>query len=146
MSERVMITGLYTFGVAHFVFAISGVVIPVIYYDTMANFGLRNDFFVRAVSFLDLALGVGALVSIRRVSWRLPVLTIGTIHWSLHGLSHYIDVDRAEPAWTGPFDVAVIGTGAVIGLIWTVGAWRDERRARSAVAVAQREPLPELRA
>ena len=49
-----------------------------------------------------LALGAATLVSVRRVSWRVPVLALALVQYVLHALNHLIDIGEADPAWLGP--------------------------------------------
>lgn len=74
------------------------------FFDAVADFGPRNDHYLRDVSTLYLALGITLLLAAGRPAWRVPVLTFATIQYALHALNHLIDIGDADPSWVGPFD------------------------------------------
>jgi hypothetical protein len=40
-----------------------------------------------------------------RPGWRVPVLAITTLQYAIHTVNHGIDVNHANNAWAGPFDL-----------------------------------------
>jgi hypothetical protein len=79
---------------------------PGFFYDEIAPFGPRNDHYMADVATWYLALGAATLVSVRRVSWRVPVLALALVQYVLHALNHLIDIGDADPSWLGPADFA----------------------------------------
>ena len=89
-------------------------VAPGTFFDAVADFGTRNDHFLRDVSTFYLALGVVLLVAVDRPAWRTPVLALGALQYGLHALNHLLDIADADPGWIGPFDF--ISLAVVAGL------------------------------
>jgi hypothetical protein len=63
-----------------------------------------------------LALGVLALVAVRRPGWRVPVLALAVLQNALHALNHLFDVGEADPEWLGPATLVslVLLTGLLV--------------------------------
>jgi uncharacterized protein DUF4345 len=78
---------------------------PGTFFDAIADYGERNDHFLRDISTLYLALGVTLVLAASRPSWRVPVLAFATIQYVLHAVNHLIDVGEADPGWLGPFNL-----------------------------------------
>jgi hypothetical protein len=87
---------------------------PGTFFEAVADFGVRNDHFLRDVATFYLALGVVLLVAVDRPAWRAPVLAFGAVQYGLHALNHLLDVADADPGWIGPFDF--VSLAAVAGL------------------------------
>jgi hypothetical protein len=81
---------------------------PGTFFDAVADFGPRNDHYLRDVSTLYLALGVVMLLAAGRPAWRVPVLAFATVQYALHAINHLIDVGDADPGWVGPFDLVAL--------------------------------------
>jgi hypothetical protein len=64
-----------------------------------------------------LALGGVALASIKRVSWRVPVLVLAFAQYALHSLNHLIDIGEADPSWLGPANLVSLVIATVL-LAW----------------------------
>jgi hypothetical protein len=79
-------------------------VAPGTFFDAVADFGTRNDHFLRDMATFYLALGVVLLVAVDRPAWRAPVLALGALQYGLHALNHLLDIADADPGWVGPFD------------------------------------------
>lgn len=75
---------------------------PGFFHEEIGPYGERNDHYMADVASWYLALGVAALVALRRPSWRVPVLAFSFIQYALHSLNHLIDVGEADPSWLGP--------------------------------------------
>jgi len=90
------------------------------FYTAVGPFGAFNGHYIRDVSTFYATIGVGLLVAIRRVSWRVPVLALTTIQYALHSVNHLIDIGRAHPAWNGYFDFGSLAAATVL-LAWL---WR----------------------
>ena len=92
-------------------------VAPGTFYDGIGPFGPRNEHYVRDVSTFYLALGAVLLISVRRPSWRAPVLAFAAIEYALHALNHLVDVGEADPSWLGPADLTAVAVGGAL-LTW----------------------------
>jgi hypothetical protein len=92
-------------------------VTPGFFYDEIGPFGARNDHYMGDVATFYLALGSVALVAVRRVSWRVPVLALALIQYALHSLNHLIDIGESDPGWIGPADFVSLTLTAVL-LSW----------------------------
>jgi predicted anti-sigma-YlaC factor YlaD len=64
---------------------------PGTFFDTLGNFGIRNDHYIFDNATFEFPLGLMMLAAARWPSWRVPVLAFATLHWGLHALSHIID-------------------------------------------------------
>jgi hypothetical protein len=89
-------------------------VTPGFFYDEIGPFGARNDHYMADVATFYLALGTALLVSVRRESWRVPVLTLALVQYALHSLNHLIDIGESDPSWIGPADFVLLGLGAAL--------------------------------
>ena len=87
---------------------------PGAFFDAFADFGVRNDHYIRDISTLYLMLGIGLLLAARLPSWRVPVLFLATLQYVIHAINHVVDVDDAEPGWIGPADLVAVAAFAVL--------------------------------
>ena len=99
---------LFVFAVTQIVLGLLLWVTPGFFYDEIGPFDPRNDHYMGDLATFYLALGAVGLISVRRESWRLPVLTFAVIAYALHSLNHLIDVGDADPSWLGPADLAAV--------------------------------------
>jgi hypothetical protein len=90
---------------------------PGFFYDEIGPFGPRNDHYMADVATFYLALGTVAFMSVRRPSWRVPVLTLAFVQYALHSLNHLIDIGESHPGWIGPADFVSLTLVAVL-LAW----------------------------
>jgi hypothetical protein len=96
---------------------------PGFFFDEIGPYGTRNDHYMGDLATWYLALGGVALVSVRRVSWRLPVLVLAFAQYALHSFNHLLDVSEADPEWLGPANLASLLLTCVL-LGWMVNAER----------------------
>ena len=82
-------------------------------YAAVAPFGVRNEHLLRDLSTVSLALGTAALVAAIRPTWRVPVLAITLLQFTLHTLNHLLDIGHAEPGWLGPANAVALGLATV---------------------------------
>jgi hypothetical protein len=75
---------------------------PGFFHDEIGPYGSRNDHYMGDLATWYLALGAAALVAVRRVGWRVPVLAMAFLQYGLHSLNHLIDVGETDPGWLGP--------------------------------------------
>ncbi len=100
---------------------------PGFFHEEIGPFGPRNDHYMGDLATFYVALGAVGLASLRRVSWRVPVLAFAVVAYALHSLNHLIDVGKSEPSWVGPVDLAVISLGTVL-LAWMLTREREAAR------------------
>jgi hypothetical protein len=93
---------------------IIAVLAPGAFYDLLAGYPPENHHFIRDVGSWQIALGLLALVALRRREWRVPALGILAVQFILHTVSHIIDVSNADPSWQGPFALITEAIGAVV--------------------------------
>ena len=108
---------LIVFGLGQLLLGILLWVTPGFFYDEIGPFGARNDHYMGDVATFYLALGAVALVAVRRVSWRVPVLALALVQYALHSLNHLIDIGESDPGWIGPADFASLTLTALL-LAW----------------------------
>jgi hypothetical protein len=108
---------LIAFGIGQLVLGLLLWLTPGFFYDEIGPFGARNDHYMADVATFYLALGTATLVSVRRVSWRVPVLALALVQYTLHSLNHLIDIGESDPGWIGPADFVSLTLGALL-LAW----------------------------
>jgi hypothetical protein len=101
---------------------------PGFFYDEIGPYGTRNDHYMGDLATWYLALGGVALVAVRRVSWRLPVLALAFAQYALHSLNHLVDVGEADPSWLGPANLASLVLATAL-LAWMLQAERRREHA-----------------
>jgi hypothetical protein len=101
---------------------------PGFFYDEIGPYGTRNDHYMGDLATWYLALGGVALVAVRRVSWRLPVLVLAFAQYALHSLNHLLDVGEADPSWLGPANLVSLVLATAL-LAWMLQAERRREHA-----------------
>ena len=114
---QVVRLGLLVLGLYQLALGLWIAVAPRSFFDVLGDFGARNVHYLRDDASWELALAVAALLAVGRPRWRVPVIALALVHFSLHALNHLVDVSDADPGWVGPFDLAALAAGAV-GLGW----------------------------
>jgi hypothetical protein len=119
---------LVVFGLTQLAIGLFLAIAPGTFFDAIGPFGTRNDHYMRDLATFYVALGVAGLAAVRRPSWRVPVLALGTIEFGLHAVNHLADIGEADPSWNGPATFAAVAASTVL-LAWMLRvAARDERR------------------
>jgi hypothetical protein len=95
---------LAVFGLVQLVLGLLLWLTPGFFHDEIGPYGARNDHYMGDLATWYLALGGVVLASVRRVSWRIPVLVLSFAQYALHSVNHLIDIGEAEPSWLGPFN------------------------------------------
>jgi hypothetical protein len=113
---------------------------PGFFFDEIGPYGVRNDHYMGDLATWYLALGAAALVSVRRASWRVPVLALAFAQYALHSLNHLIDIDHAHPKWLGPANFVSLVLTTVL-LAWMLRASRSARP-RTGRRPRRRRPAP----
>ena len=120
-TERGLRTLLLFIGISQLALGAWQAISPGTFFDAVADFGQRNDHYLRDVSTFTLALGVALIISARKPSWRVPVLAYATLQYAFHSINHLIDIGDADPDWIGPFDFITLAITAVL----LAGVWRE---------------------
>ena len=102
-AERVR-TALLALGLTQLGLGAFMALAPGTFFDTIADYGTRNDHYLRDLATFYLALGIVLMVASDRRSWRAPVLAFAVIQYGLHTLNHLLDIGDADPGWIGPFN------------------------------------------
>jgi hypothetical protein len=122
----VLLAGLAVYAAYHLLLGLFMAIAPHAFFTAIGPFGARNDHYVRDVSTYNLALGVAFAVSIRRASWRVPVLAIATLQFALHSANHLLDIGAAHPHWVGYFDFFSLASATVLlAWLWRVAAAQE---------------------
>ena len=104
--------GVYSVLVGLFMF-----VAPGTFFDTLGNFGARNDHYIFDNATFEFPLGLMMLASVRWQSWRVPALAFATLHWGLHALSHIIDPHHAAGDAIGWLEAGgLVGTTVLLSI------------------------------
>jgi len=105
---RLMRILLIAFAIGQLALGLALGLAPGFFHDEIGPYGPRNDHYMADLATFYLALGAVALVAVRRVSWRVPVLAFTLIHYALHSLNHLIDIGESDPSWLGPVNFAAL--------------------------------------
>jgi hypothetical protein len=112
VTAAIAVLAAYDLALAVFMAAL-----PHAFFTNVGPFGARNDHYIRDTATFSAAIGAGLLVSLRRPSWRVPMLAVSTVQFALHSVNHLVDIDKAHPAWTGYFDFFALALTTVL-LAW----------------------------
>jgi hypothetical protein len=97
---------------------------PGAFYDTVGKFPPENHHYIKDVATFYVALGVVFYVSVRRRSWRTPLLAFAALEYALHAINHLVDVGEATSALTGWFDFFALSAIALLLGALASFAWR----------------------
>jgi hypothetical protein len=109
LTAAIAVLAAYDIGLAVFM-----AVLPHSFFVNVGPFGARNDHYIRDTATFSAAIGVGLALSLRRPSWRVPMLAISTVQFGLHSINHLVDIDRAHPAWNGYFDFFSLAVSTIL--------------------------------
>jgi predicted anti-sigma-YlaC factor YlaD len=108
---------LVVFGLYSVLLGLFMLVVPGTFFDTVGNFGARNDHYIFDNASFELPLGLMMLAAARWPSWRVPALAFATLHWALHALSHIIDPHHAAGESIGWLEAAgLVVTTALLAI------------------------------
>jgi hypothetical protein len=108
---------LIVFGVYSVLVGLFMLVAPGTFFDTLGNFGVRNEHYIFDNASFELPLGLMMLAAVRWRSWRIPALAFATLHWGLHTLSHIIDPHHAAGDSIGWLEAAgLVVTTALLAI------------------------------
>ena len=108
MSERTIRTLLIVAAVIHLANGVWQFFAPGHFYETVATFGARNDHFIRDISTVFIALGIALWIAAGRLSWRPAVLAVAVIQYTVHLISHIVDVQMARPESLGWITIVLL--------------------------------------
>jgi len=108
LDERTLRVVLTVLGLADVALGVWMALWPGSFSRSLGGFGVRNDHDIRDAATWSLALGLALLCSVRRRSWRVPLLFLGSLQVVLHIANHIADVADANPLWAGPVDVVLL--------------------------------------
>ncbi|RWA22847.1 hypothetical protein [Mycolicibacterium elephantis] len=74
--------GIYALGIGLFMLFAPGA-----FFDTLGNFGIRNDHYIFDNASFEVPQGLMLLAAVRWRTWRVPALAFATLHWALHTIS-----------------------------------------------------------
>jgi hypothetical protein len=118
---------LAVFGAVQLLLGLLLWITPGFFFDEIGPYGVRNDHYMGDLASWYLALGAVTLLSLRRVSWRVPVLAIAFAQNTLHVVNHVIDVGDADPEWLGPANLVSLTLASLL-LAWMLNAEREQVR------------------
>jgi hypothetical protein len=129
-GESLVEASLLVFGLPSLILGLTMAIAPAVFFELVGPYGVRNDHYIHDTASFQIALAVLLLVALRVPAWRVPALVANAIQWSIHAISHAIDVGDAQPTWLGYFDLAALTAGsALLILLAILAARRDGERA-----------------
>ncbi len=127
-APSVVSVGIALFAVIQLGLALLMAASPHGFYTAVGPFGSFNGHYIRDVASFYGAIGIGLLVAVRRVSWRVPVLALTTIQYALHSVNHLLDIGKAHPSWTGYLDFFSLAAATVLlAWLWRTAALEARR-------------------
>jgi predicted anti-sigma-YlaC factor YlaD len=127
--SRFVEVALIVFGVYSVSIGLFMMLAPGTFFDTLGNFGVRNDHYIFDNATFELPLGLMMLAAAKWPSWRVPALAFATLHWGLHTLSHLIDPHHGAGDWIGWLEAAgLVVTTALLAIALRVSANAGKER------------------
>jgi hypothetical protein len=112
VEVTLIVFGLYALTVGLFMMLAPGT-----FFDTLGNFGVRNDPYSFDNGSFEVPQGLMLLAAVRWASWRVPALAFATLHWGLHSLSHIIDPHHGGGEWIGWLEAGgLVVTTAILAI------------------------------
>ena len=105
---------LIVFGVYSVLIGLFMMLAPGPFFETLGQFGVRNDHYIFDNATFELPLGVLLLAAVRWPTWRVPALAFATLHWSLYALSHILDSHHGAGQWVGLLEFAGLAVTTVL--------------------------------
>lgn len=105
---------LVVFGVYALAIGLFMLVAPGVFFDTLGNFGVRNDHYIFDNATFEIPQGLMLLAALRWRSWRVPALAFATVHWALHTISHIVDPHHGAGDWIGWLEAGGLAATTVI--------------------------------
>jgi hypothetical protein len=124
MTDARLRTILLIAAIYHLLLGAFMIFAPGAFYDSIGKFPPENHHYIKDVSTFYIALGIVFFISVRRASWRVPVLAFATIEYGLHTINHLVDVNEATSDFTGWFDFFSLALITLLLAALTTFAWR----------------------
>ena len=118
---------LIVFGIYSVLIGLFMMLAPGVFFDTLGNFGPRNDHYIFDNATFELPLGLLLLAAVRWPTWRVPALAFATLHWALHALSHIIDTHHGAGDWVGLLEFGGLALTTVLLAIALRYSMNDEK-------------------
>jgi hypothetical protein len=124
MNEARLRTILLVASIYHLLLGAFMFFAPGAFYDSLGKFPPENHHYIKDVSTFYVALGVVLFISVRRRTWRVPVLVFTTLEYAIHTLNHLIDVNKAQTPFKGWFAFFALALLTLVLAAVTTFAWR----------------------
>ncbi|MCV7283564.1 hypothetical protein H7J88_28410 [Mycolicibacterium flavescens] len=112
VEVTLIVFGLYALAIGLFMLFAPGA-----FFDTLGNFGVRNDHYIFDNATFEIPQGLLLLAAVRRPSWRVPALAFATVHWALHSVSHIVDPHHGAGDWIGWLEAGgLVFTTAILAM------------------------------
>ncbi len=119
--------GIAVFAFTELALAVFMAVAPHAFYKAIGPFDVFNPHYLRDVASFEGAIGIALLVSLRRRSWRAPVLALTTFQYALHSVNHLVDIAGAHPRWAGYFDFFTLAPATLLlAYLWRAASLETE--------------------
>jgi len=119
--------GIALFALTELGLAVFMAIAPHAFYKAIGPFGVFNAHYLRDVASFEGAIGIALLVSLRRRSWRAPVLALTTLQYALHSVNHLVDIGSAHPRWAGFFDFFSLAPATLLlAYLWRAASLETE--------------------
>jgi len=141
VNDRRLRTILLVAAVYHLLLGAFMFFAPGAFYDSFGKFPPENHHYIKDVSSFYIALGVVFFISVRRQSWRTPVLVFATIEYGIHAINHLVDVNEASSDLTGWFDFFALALIALLLGALASFAWRIHPEEPTATEGEEHEDL-----
>ena len=123
VEVALIVFGVYSVLLGMFMFFAPGT-----FFDTLGNFGLRNDHYIFDNATFEFPLGLMMLAAARWPSWRVPALAFATLHWGLHALSHIIDPHHGAGDAIGMLEAGgLVAATVLLAIALRAGVVAEER-------------------
>ncbi|MFV1363480.1 hypothetical protein [Mycolicibacterium elephantis] len=109
VEVTLVVFGIYALGIGLFMMFAPGT-----FFDTLGNFGIRNDHYIFDNASFEVPQGLMLLAAVRWRTWRVPALAFATLHWALHTISHIVDPHHGAGDWVGWLEAGGLAVTTVI--------------------------------
>jgi hypothetical protein len=124
MNEARLRTILLVAAIYHLLLGALMFFAPGAFYDSLGKFPPENHHYIKDVATFYIALGAALFVSVRRRSWRVPLLVFAMLEYAIHAVNHLVDVNQATSAFTAWFDFFSLALITLILAALATVAWR----------------------
>lgn len=112
-------------GLTQLIVGVWAFVAPDSFYDVVATYPPSNDHFLKDIGSWNVALGLATLHAARTPSWQKGMCGVLAVLYTLHAVSHGIDLDQGEPRSAS---VATLVSQIVAAVIFAALYLREMRR------------------